>query len=181
VYTPERRTVFDNEFRTKTHGDGQLSLCRAVASLWQGGCGKLLGDINPVLCSEPSISITRIKRASAQSTAIMHCGAAVKTRISWGTHAITKFHETSRHVRWVDLHLEIREQDVFVTARVSVDTPGDRQPADWITKQSNAGEHRNIRNVSFDPTSTIRLKSSKAQSDKRAQKKKEKRSVYMFE
>lgn len=167
----ERKRKFENKNASKTHSKGQLSLAYALGELWLGGCAKLLGDVDIQRCEVPGVEVTRFKKASSQATAMVQGSLAVATQMSWGTHSVAEIAKVSRHVRSVDLHLEIRPEDVFVTVRITIDTPDARRNADWIkTPRDKDGNRVGIRNIDINPNN-IRIKVAGAQHNARAEKK----------
>lgn len=170
-YTTDRRRRFDNEHGLKLHNKGQLSLARTVAAMWEGGCSSLLGGVDPERCSVPTIDITKFKKETAQATAMVQGGVSVSVPISWGTHSVAEIHKASGLIRRVDLHLNLRDDDVLVSVRVVIDTPDGRRPADWV--QAGKG----IRDIQINPN-RVREASVFAQSSARAEKKKDRRPIF---
>lgn len=173
----ERKRKFENENASKTHGKGQLSLACTLGELWLGGCAKLLGDVDVDRCEVPGVEVTRFKKTSSQATAMVQGSLAVATQMSWGTHSVAAIKRVSRHVRRVDLHLEIRPEDVFVTVRMIIDTPDARRNADWIkAPRDGDGNRIGLRNVQFVPQADeIRVTTTNIQHNARAQQMRDRR------
>lgn len=176
----ERKRKFENENASKTHSKSQLSLAYALGELWLGGCAKLLGDVDVERCEVPGVEVTRFKKESSQATAMVQGSLAVATQMSWGTHSVAEIRKVSRHVRRVDLHLEIRPEDVFVTVRMTIDTPDARRNADWIKAAHDKNGNRiGIRNIQFvTQTEDIRVATSTAQHNARAEQKRQARNRF---
>ena len=178
--TAAERSKFANENRAGLHGRAQLSLAEKIYAVWIASCPALLGghrsipgSITAKDCSVPNIKCTKAPAQHGKmTTARAWCSVHTTADVGWSMASLKALEGVSRYVRTVDLHLEIRSDDVLVTAVVHLATP-DARSADWTSER-----RRSVRAPSVAPQ-LQRTTSFVAQNKNRANLKKDNRRTYV--